>query len=138
MIHAAAGYTPESLLFGRMIGQFEYEGKVFEFHFNIHKPKQGSPRLSNKMTTIQEIVYNQDKKHGPDFDWLSYEDTPGLFAMAFWDHTPDSCITKPEDIALRSLMHKITHYSRENGLCRKIRKNDKKHETWYKKRHETN
>lgn len=126
MLHAAAGYNPKSIYFGKIIGRFEYNGRVFQFTYNIHQPKQESSKLSNRMTNVKEFIYYTMDEEKPGCPVL--EDTM-TFNDAFIGFMPDKDLDT-DNYAFRQLSRTITQYSRENGLCRKIKKFDKKHTDW--------
>lgn len=115
---AFIGVCTLSPWYGKIIGYFSYDGKYYKFEYNVHRPKQGSPHLSNKMTGIAEIV--------EDNGWLFSKAT--LFGMqAYWSDRSMSELKKKDtdSYVLRELMQKITQYSREQNLCAKFRKTDK-------------
>ena len=116
---AFIGVCTLSPWYGKIIGYFSYDDKYYRFEYNVHRPKQGSPHLSNKMTGIAEIVEEDG--------WLRGEQTD-FGTQAFWSDTPMAELKKNNDtnsIVLRELMQKITQYSRAQNLCAKYRKNDK-------------
>lgn len=115
---AFIGVCTLSPWYGKIIGYFSYDDKYYKFEYNVHRPKQGSPHLSNKMTGIAEIIEEDG--------WLRSEPTD--FGMqAFWSDRSMAELKKNDTDAyvLRELIQKITQYSREQNLCAKLRRTDK-------------
>ena len=120
---------PESVCYGTAVGAFIYkDGKVYRFDYNIHTPHSKGPRISNQMTHIDHIIL--DTRHG--ITSVKFEEI--VFGMkAFWAHTPMD-ILDPAAKSLRELMISLQLYCRQQNLCGKLRKLDKKHEEWENKR----
>lgn len=118
---AHIGLDPTSPWYGRIIGYFTKDERFYRFIYNVHRPKQGSPNLSNKMTDLSEIIEMNGlvcSDIGVSEDWCP----------AFWSDYKMSELKKKNlenAVALRELMAKITAYSRENKLCEKLRRTDK-------------
>ena len=54
-----------------MKGVFAYkDGRIFEFTWHIHEPKQKFAHLSNQMTEIQEVIKVHDEKY--DYDYIDH------------------------------------------------------------------
>lgn len=119
---AFIGKNIESPFYGRIIGGFEYENKLYQFDFHIHHPKQKHPELSNKMTNISEIVVN--KYFG--YEIVEYKDTT-FGQRAFWSFVPlkELKTEHPDAYELRLLMKVITQYSHDNNFCKYFRKLDR-------------
>lgn len=120
LICAFIGKDPMSHMYGKIIGFFNKNGTMYRFVYHIHKPRQGSPHLSNKMTEIDKIIFKNDGTMIPD-------DTD-FGAKAFWEHTPMTYLQKygnETDVMLKQLMIKITEYSRKHNLCKQFHKTDK-------------
>lgn len=115
---AFIGVCTLSPWYGKIIGYFSYDDKYYKFEYNVHRPKQGSPHLSNKMTGISEIV--------EDNGWF-FNKATSFGMQAFWSDRSMSELKKKDtdSYVLRELIQKITQYSREQNLCAKFRKTDK-------------
>lgn len=120
----------ESYTYGYMHGIFEYkDGRIFDFTWRIHTPKQKYAHLSNRMTNIQQIITKYYKI--ADYNAVEHINTDFGSKGAFWLYTPLNSLTG-EDYDLRILMQTIKKWAVEEQLCKKIRKTDKKHIEWRK------
>lgn len=124
------GLNTDTYAYGTMTGIIEYKDNFYRFHFHIHKPCQGSPHLSNKMSELEGIKITE--KYGIQFVKTT-ELTWGY--QAFWDHTPLDYLKTYDNgsYELRLLMNNIIAYSRKEQYCQKLRKTDKKHLKWLAK-----
>lgn len=123
VIGALFGENPASAMYGKIIGYFQYQDKVYEFWYHVHKPRQKYPHLSNHMTELYEVV-KRETRYGSWYDKIN----TSFGNMAFWDYTPLSYLeqqNQTDAYELRKLMMKITEYSRKQKLCKKLRKTDK-------------
>lgn len=121
---------PESPTYGVALGLFVYkqDGRVYLFHYNIHRPESKGPLRSNQMTTIEEVIWKDWK----EFSGVNTKDTD--FGMkAFWAYTPMDCLGS-EAKSLRQLMISLQAYCRQMDYCTKLRRLDKKHLVWEAKR----
>ena len=128
LLWLSVGLNPESSQYGNMLGGFLYkpEGRIFTFRYHIHEPNQKYASLSNKMTSISEIV--EKTYHLGDKSITTDGEIPTTFGhRAFWINTPMSALKSDDEKHLRHLMTCITKYSREQDFCRRLRKTDKKH-----------
>lgn len=118
------GLNPESSQYGDMIGIIEYQNRFYRFRFHIHRPNQGSPHLSNKMTCLDSI--HVQKIHDIDFVYYSKE---AFGEAAFWTYMPLETLKQINDgsYELRLFMQKLIEYSRREKLCQRLRKTDKQH-----------
>lgn len=127
LLWLSVGLNPESSQYGDMLGGFLYkpDGRIFTFRYHIHEPNQKYANLSNKMTTISEIV--EQTYHLSNKSITMNEEIPTAFGhRAFWVNTPMSALESDDEKHLRHLMTCITKYSREQDFCRRLRKTDKK------------
>lgn len=118
---AHIGLDPASPWYGKIIGYFAKDERFYRFIYNVHRPKQGSSNLSNKMTGLSEIIEMNGFV-------CSDIDVSEDWCPAFWSDYKMSDLKKENlenAVALRELMTKITAYSRENKLCEKLRRTDK-------------
>lgn len=116
--------NPESYMFGKMYGIFEYEGNIYKFTWHIHEPKQKFASLSNRMTNIEQFIV----KRKDDFEFVSTTMTK-TGHRAFWINTPDNYLDG-FDLSLRKLMKSIKAYAVSEQLCKQIKKFDNKHLKW--------
>lgn len=116
--------NPESYMFGKMYGIFEYEGDIYQFTWHIHEPKQRLASLSNRMTNIEQLIV----KRKNDIEFISTTMTKAG-CKAFWLYTPDNYLNG-FDLSLRKLMKSIKNYAVSEQLCKQIKKNDHKHLEW--------
>lgn len=130
MLYFMVCLEPESVSYGNGSGAFVYkDGRVFKFHYNIHKPDFKGPHISNQMTNVEEIVWSENDGIGV----TRFAET--CFGMqAFWDHTPMSCLNE-EAGTLRTLMKSLQAYCRKENYCRKLNRLDKAHEKWKAREH---
>lgn len=78
--------------YGQMVGTFIYlpTNEIYTFEYFIHRPKQKSPALSNKMKNIYKVT----KKHlNNDFYYFD-ENTTNFGQKAFLLSTPIKYIEK--------------------------------------------
>lgn len=119
ILYMFLGKNPESLMYGKIIGFFKYiDGRIFRIFYQVHKPNQKYPQLSNQMTSIELIRVSENTK-----SYTGYMTNFG--AQAFCKHTPDRYLCDVESKDLRTLMRAITQYSREHDLCKQFRKTDR-------------
>lgn len=114
--------NPIQNYYGQMVGAFIYlpNNEIYTFEYFIHRPKQKSPALSNKMEVINKV----SKKHLKN-DFYYFDEDPTDFGhRAFWLSTPLNTLEN-EDYDLRVFMNKLTEYSRKNNFCKQLRKTDK-------------
>lgn len=117
--------NPESVCYGTAVGAFIYkDGRVYRFHYNIHTPHSKGPHKSNQMSCIDRVIL--DTRNG--ITSVDFKDTV-FGTKAFWDHTPMDSLD-PAAKSLRELMISLKLYCRQQNLCSKLRKLDKKHEEW--------
>lgn len=131
LLWLSIGLNPESMQYGDMLGGFLYkpEGRIFTFRYHIHKPKQKYANLSNRMTSISEIVEKTYQLSNKSI--TTNVEIPTTFGYrAFQLNTPMSALENDDEKHLRQIMTSITQYSREQEFCRRLRKTDKKHLTY--------
>lgn len=130
MLYFMVGLRPDAMSYGRGIGAFVYkDGRVFQFHYNIHTPHSKGPHLSNTMSSIEEV------KLQVKYDIVLTQCVGTNFGnQAFWAYTPMSCLDE-ESKTLRILMKSLQTYCRKKDYCKKLRKLDKVHEKWMAERH---
>ena len=126
MLRLYIAENPESYIFGKMYGIFEYQNELYKFKWHIHEPNQKFSSLSNHMTNFEKMISKYDKKH--DFRYVMCQPSYDGH-KAFWLHTPDD-ILDGFDLHLRKLMRNLKTYAVSEQLCKKIRKFDKKHLKW--------
>lgn len=122
VLYLNVGLNPSQNYYGQMVGAFVYlpTDEIYTFEYFIHRPKQKSPALSNKMKNIYKVT----KKHlNNDFYYFD-ENTTNFGQRAFWLSTPLNTL-KNEDYDLRVFMNKLTEYSRKHDFCKQLRKTDK-------------
>lgn len=136
VISAHIGTDIRSIWYGKILGYFEYDNKVYHFFYHIHEPNQKYPQLSNKMTCISVLIEKQVVFRCEEvIPYVSIEDST-FGHKAFWLHTPDDYIASgmslnlpqeeiDECLNLRHLMRSITAYSRSKVLCKYFRSLDK-------------
>lgn len=118
VIGASIGLQPNNIFYGKLIGSFEVQGRVFSFMYNVHTPNQGNSSLSNRMESLDETVFN--KRHPEDI-----ERVPADFGLkAFWMYTPIKTL-KGDDLELRKLINNISSWSSREKLCKRLSKTDK-------------
>lgn len=131
LLWLSIGLNPESMQYGDMLGGFLYkpESRIFTFWYHIHEPNQKYANLSNKMTSISEIVEKTYQLSNKSI--TTNVEIPTTFGYrAFRLNTPMSALENDDEKHLRHLMTCITKYSREQDFCRRLRKTDKKHLTY--------
>ena len=106
--------------YGQMVGAFIYlsTNEIYTFEYFIHRPKQTSPALSNKMKAINKVSKKHLKKDIYYFD----EEATDFGERAFWLNTPLNTLKN-----LRVFINKLTEYSRKHDFCKQLRKTDKTH-----------
>lgn len=127
MLYFMVCLDPESISYGTGTGVFTYKDKkVFRFHYNIHTPWSKGPRLSNRMTSMDQALL----KTCFGIPMMEFTDT-AFGQKAFWDHTPVSELDDGER-SLRELMASLKAYCRKENLCARLRRTDKTHMEWKK------
>ena len=121
-------FEPKSIFYGGAIGVFVYksDGRVFKFHYNIHRPESKGPHISNRITEIEECVWPDDDTSIP----ISMTQSTSFGAGAFYGD-----ISTPEATALYTLMRSLQVHCRRQNYCAKLRKLDQKHLAWKEEEH---
>lgn len=122
MLRLYIGRNPEKTHYGKMKGVFAYkDGRIFEFTWHIHEPKQKFAHLSNQMTEIQEIIKVHNEKY--DYDYIDHRHV-NFGTKAFWLYTSTNTLSD-DDYDLRILMQTIKKWAVKEQLCKSFYKTDK-------------
>lgn len=128
VIYMAIGLDIQSTQYGEILGSFIYKptNEVYQFRFHVHRPKQQHASLSNQMTNIEQVIFEEisipdSKEMFLDFK-IAYTD---FGKMAFWKATPTSTLTGTH-YDLRILIRNIQVYSQRKKYCYTLRKTDAK------------
>lgn len=118
VLHAAVAMTPESIMYGTLICEFEYKDVFYRCHFAIHRPGQGNDHGHERMTDIGCLRCRTECLQDGAFDWIELCDCDAkVFAMAFWDNTPEDCLGQ-DALALRHLMENIKNIAKKTTCVR--------------------
>lgn len=122
VLYINVGLNLSQNYYGQMVGAFIYlpTNEIYTFEYFIHRPKQKSPALSNKMKAINKV----SKKHLKNDFYYFDEEATDFGERTFWLNTPLNTL-KNEDYDLRVFINKLTEYSRKHDFCKKLRKTDK-------------
>lgn len=112
-----------------------YNGKdleFFELTANIHRPRQGSSKLSNDFTNLyilKPITFSDGEVYMQREDRRDYD---GFASKAFWDYTPTKTL-EGNDLTIRLLMEQIVKVSRKRNFIKEIKKYDYQHLKYFGK-----
>lgn len=124
VIKALLGENPKDPLYGYILIFFQYQDKYFRITFHVHTPEQGSPHLSNKVETTEELILNYStilKEYFPMYQPCR------IARMAGWPHTALADLKEQDTDAyeFRKLIENIKAYSRSQRFCQKLAKTDR-------------
>lgn len=93
MISSYIGKEPKSLYYGKIIGSFTYDDRVFSFHYSVKY---------NNLESIEETILCTDKHNNT---YKKHIDT-NFGIKAAWEDTPDECLDDTS-MELRNLIRNI-------------------------------
>lgn len=128
VIYMAIGLDIQSTQYGEILGSFVYKptNEVYQFRFHVHRPKQLHASLSNQMTNIEQVIFEEIQIPGSKETFLDFKIAYTDFGkMAFWKATPKSTLTGTH-YDLRTLITNIQAYSQKQKYCYTLRKTDAK------------
>ena len=131
VIYMAIGLDIQSTQYGEILGSFIYKptNEVYQFRFHVHRPKQQHASLSNQMTNIEQVIFEEISIPGPKNSEKTFLDFKIAYTdfgkMAFWKATPTSTLTGTH-YDLRILIRNIQVYSQKKKYCYMLRKTDTK------------